>query len=215
MLTQCPQCRSSQPISAKKLRKTRGMLRCSECDADYDALELLSDKRPIKKKPDLAHIDAKIIKTSRPLPKLWGLGITFCISLFIFQVYYFEANTLAQNPTTRPWLQKITLAFKKKLKTYKNIDDFTILQGSLEPIDADSYFFKAAIINQAIFPQKHPAIKLTLLDFTGSEFATRIFSANDYLYNPKRLIKPDASTEISLIIATPPQNIGGYHFELI
>ena len=46
MFTQCPGCKKVFTINAEKLRDGRAIMNCTNCNTKFDALELLSDKRP-------------------------------------------------------------------------------------------------------------------------------------------------------------------------
>jgi len=217
MYTQCPDCQFSRPIGTEELRNTRGMISCDNCSSMYDALELLSDKNSDN---GPVHFDsdnyAETKKQSKLSPAFWSVSLTLSILLFIYQFYTFEAYNLTQNATSRGWLEKTQPFFDRKLPIYKNLDEFSILHGSFERNANSTFIFRTALTNQSSFTQNHPAIKLTLIDFTGSEFASRIFFAEDYTPNKSTSTMPPESTiEIALTIATPSHNIGGYHFELI
>ncbi|MFZ2313692.1 MAG: DUF3426 domain-containing protein [Methylobacter sp.] len=130
---------------------------------------------------------------------------------------YFEGYTFSQKPTFRPVLEKICAQLSCRLPAYKNLDEFTILQSSLSALPDHTHLFKAVISNQAAFTQTYPNITLTLLDYAGKPFTHRVFSAQEYL--PKDSITTsamisDATTEISLKIATPKTKVGGHTFEL-
>lgn len=215
MYTQCPECKSSRTITTEELRNTRGMVNCSHCNSLFDVLELLSDDAPDN---EPSHFDEHHFSDNKKAglsPALWSIGLSLSIIVFIFQIVFFEGYNLTQNASSRAWLEKVTPLINKKLPVYKNLDEFTILHGSFEPLSDKSFVFKTALTNQSAYLQNQPSIKLTLIDFTGRDFASRIFSANDYAAQDNNQIKPETTLEISLTIAAPSRNIGGYHFELI
>ncbi|MCK5122106.1 MAG: zinc-ribbon and DUF3426 domain-containing protein [Methylococcales bacterium] len=219
MYTQCPECKKYLPLTADLLRDSQGMVCCEACAAMYDALELLNegDIPEQKKISDIAPPPEQSLTLeteSKQQPTLYKIGIGFCLVCLVFQVYYFEGYNLTQNPTFRPWLEKTCQSINCRLPTYKNLDEISILDGSFEAIDDNSYLFKAAFINQSAFTQALPSIKLTLQDFTGQTFAKRIFHPRDYSKSTSTLIQPDISTEVIMSIAAPSGNIGGYHFQL-
>ena len=98
---------------------------------------------------------------------------------------------------------------------YKNLDELTILQGSLEPTEREYFVFKAVFINQSDFKQDYPSVKLILQNFTGETIAERIFQPQDYLKNKLSQIQPEESAEISMKIVAPSKKMGGYSFEFI
>jgi len=216
MYTQCPECKSTRQITTEELRDTRGMVSCANCSALFDVLELLSDDIPKDKSIDFDYPDnAEPEKNSILPPVFWSIGSSICILAFIFQIYFFEGYNLTQNASSRAWLEKASSVFDKQLPVYKNLNEFSILHGSFEPQKDNAFIFKTTLTNQSAYTQNYPSIKLTLIDFTGLEFASRIFLADDYAANNNEQIKPETTLEISLTIAAPVRNIGGYHFELI
>ena len=184
----------------------------------YDALDLLNEGEipaNIQTPTFSSPIETHSSELANTASKYWGLGTSFLAILFIFQIYFFEAYNLSQNNRIRPWLKKLcTTASNCQLPNYNNIDEISILNGSFDP-ENNHYTFKAAVINQAAFSQKQPSIKLTLTDFTGYSFASRIFYPSDYSNRPEKLLEPNIANEISLSIAPPSSKVGGYRFELI
>jgi len=219
MYTQCPECQTYRPISVEELRKSQGMICCKTCRAMYDALQLLSEG-PLPKENNAGQPSTSF-KENLGLPHrskpsvLWKTGFGLCLITLILQLYYFEAYKLTQNPLFRPWLEKTCQVINCQLPPYKNLNEISILNGSFEVIDEQSYLFKAAFSNQSTSTQTLPAIKLSLKSFTGQVFAQRIFYPQEYSNNTSRVIEPNMSTEITLSISAPSSHIGGYHFELI
>ncbi len=215
MYTRCPECNKQHSISTEQLRASRGMMKCTECAFLFDALESISDQpieatRPPPQSSPFDH--------DRPFKRkpafLWAIGICLGLTGLIGQFFYFENYHLSQNQTFRPWLLKLCTSLDCQLPTYKNTDEISILQGSLEANGQSSYRFTAVIVNQAGFPQPYPGIRLTLLNFTGEPFAERVFSAKDYRPDSNQLAA-DESAHIILDIATPRGGIGGYTFKLL
>ena len=218
MYTQCTECRQPYTIDVVELRSSHGMIRCKNCSAMYDALDLLNEGE-LPATIDLSESFAPAaINSSTPsslASKYWSIGTGFLFVLFIWQLYVFEAYNLSQNPTLRAWLIKAcSKTINCQLPDYKNLGEITILNGSFEPTN-NHYIFKTAIINQALFAQQRPSIKLTLLDFSGRPFATRTFYPTDYSKQDNTRLKPNLAEKITLSIAAPSTKIGGYRFELI
>ncbi len=215
MYTQCTECKQPNSISVEQLRTSHGMIHCKACSAMYDALNLLNEGEI---PTDIDTIDSAYTAPqalSKKQSNPWGLGTSILFIIFIFQVYYFEAYNLSQNSTLRPWLKKIcSESTNCQLPKYRNLDEITILNGSFEPVN-NHYIFNTVVINQALFAQQRPSIKLTLIDFTGRSFASRTFYPTDYSKQPTSLLEPNLAEKITLSIAAPSSKIGGYRFELI
>ncbi len=215
MITQCPECKKQHSISVAELRSSNTLIDCDQCEQQFDALELLKEPSFANNKQSKDLLSTQTNLTTK-YSAIWTIGFTLCIALMAFQIYFFEAYNLSQNNKLRPWLEKICSHFDCQLPTYKNLDDFSIIHGSFElTTNKTHYVFKTAFVNQSTFKQPHPAIKLTLQNFTGLDFAERVFLPQEYLTQYLEFVKPDMSVEISMNIAIPSKEIGGYRFELI
>jgi predicted Zn finger-like uncharacterized protein len=217
MYTQCPECKQPYSITVAELRTSHGMISCETCSAQYDALDLLNEGTiPTELNTGISPPSyTNTPETTPPQSRYWGTGASLLLVVLIFQAYYFEAYNLSQNALLRPWLEKAcTKKGNCQLPAYKNLSEISILKGSFEP-ENNHYIFKTVIINQSLFAQKRPSIKLTLIDFSGRSFASRTFYPTDYSSQPITLLEPNLADEISLSIATPSSNLGGYRFELI
>lgn len=232
MFTQCPNCRQIQSLTVEQLRNSRAIVHCSHCAILFDALELLSETAPeqaIKTQlpPDFSWDipRARRNKTHQDLPwekpaprgkTYWRTGVLLSLLLLIGQAAYFEAYTLSQKPKLRPVLEKLCRTLACRLPAYKNLDELTVLHGSLNPLPDQQYEFRAIVTNQAVVTQAYPNINLILLDYTGKPFTRRIFQPRDYLpEQPATTAMPKgASVDINLKIAATQTRIGGYTFEL-
>jgi Protein of unknown function (DUF3426) len=153
----------------------------------------------------------------KPVNVLWVVGFIMGSLLLLGQVIYFESAKLSQNSSYRPQLEKLCRWLGCQLPDYQNLNEFAVLQGSFTPSGDNTMVFKAVINNQAVFRQRLPNIKLTLLDYNEQIFAQRVFAPKDYSFgaNTYFSIPPDENVTASLTIAAPKTPIGGYNFDLI
>jgi predicted Zn finger-like uncharacterized protein len=216
MFTQCPECQTTQSLTLKQLRGTRGMIKCRHCSVLFDALERISETGTIASENNAADSTLPWDQEKRSKSGYWGLGVCVCALLLTAQIMYFEGYALTQNASIRPILVALCNQITCRLPDYKNPDKFNIV-GSFNPTPDHNYEFHAAISNQAALSQAYPNVRLTLLAFSGKPFAARIFQPQDYLPEVLRasFMKPDATTEISLKIAAPKSAIGGTFFEIV
>lgn len=216
MYTRCPKCLMQHQVSAMDLRISRGMLRCNTCSAMFDALEFISDN-PM---PNYAADSRQgtlfsSFDSGSYLNRIWLTGLLLGVLVLATQVVYFEGHAISQNRWIRTWLQKFCQAPHCRLPDYKNSSEVRIAQNSLKPIkDSAGYRFSAIITNQAPFPQPYPAIRLTLLDYTGNTFAERVFSPGEYRHSTDKLAV-NQSAEVTFDIATPSTKIGGYKYQVL
>ncbi len=208
MLTQCQQCKKTYSTEIRVLCYSNQQRLCPHCE------EMLGK---------LKHLGKNFIASNKqqsyrkPRKLRWQLGVIFCLSLLLIQVYFFEKDQLSQNANTRVWLQKICLSLNCHLDDYKNTDDFEIMYHDFKDTGKQYYLFQVVFSNQGQFNQNYPDIKLNLLSFKDEIFAQRTFSVIEYLETERRnkLITPSKTVEISFKIAMPKQKVGGYTFELI
>lgn len=216
MYSRCVQCGHDLHLNASDLRKTRGMVRCPNCNALFDALITISDQ-PINAPPNPApEATTAFLQTPKPRRqrRFWLASTTLALVLLLTQAIYFEGYTLTQQPELRPWLASSCHFLGCQLPEYKNIDEISILTNKLESIEPSGYRFTLSLINQSPFRQLYPSVKLSIMDFTGNVFATRTFSTHEY-HAPGSFLAAQQNAEIILDIAAPKQKIGGYHFSLL
>ncbi|MEN8261830.1 MAG: zinc-ribbon and DUF3426 domain-containing protein [Pseudomonadota bacterium] len=156
-------------------------------------------------------------ETQAPRYALWGFGIVLLFMLLAGQVYIFEGERLAQSERIRPWLIKLCKPFNCTLPIYNNISGIDVIDRSLTPLPGGGLEFHALFVNNSEFPQALPLLKLTLLSFTGSPYAERIFTPDEYLAEkpvPTEL-PVGRPVKAQMHIAAPTGEIGGYTFEFI
>ncbi len=219
MYTQCPNCKKKQQVKAKQLRQSQAMLTCENCLTLFNALERLHDgnvketqanpKTP--KSVAASPSQAAIIKKQN----FWHIGLLASLGLLAFQIYFFMGYQITQQPRIRPFLQKTCGYFNCQLPLYNNTEEFYVMPGSFKQTSGKSYLFQTVLTNNAPFAQATPSIKLTLNDYIGQPLAERIFKPHEYLKQTQNLMTPNLSIEVSLHIAAPIAQIGGYHFQLI
>jgi predicted Zn finger-like uncharacterized protein len=219
MFTQCPECRTVHNVKAKQLRKNRGIFRCKNCAAQFDALQLISEKAPKIKSQQSFFPPSQPLweepKTATP-NAYWSAGVVAVLGLLATQFFYFEQRHLEQNPALRPWLEKLCATLHCRLPAYRNSGELAILQSVLQLRADQNYRLQAALANKSGFAQAYPQLKLSLLDFNGDSFAARLFTPQEYLPQPPDvLFSAGATVEIGLDIAVPEVPVGGYLIELL
>ena len=213
MFTQCPECGCSRSLSVDELRHNHGMIRCTDCSALFDALPRLSETAVAA--PTAPAAESAWTESPHQASGYWGLTVLLAVGLLIGQLVYFEGPKAIQDQNIRPLLEQTCRLLKCALPVYRHPDEFSVLQSTLTRANETTYLFRAIIANQAAFPQRPPAVKLTFMNRAGLAFAQGIFQASDYVDAPSSLIAVDNTFVISLRMAPPATAIGGYSFELI
>ncbi|MGR9071806.1 MAG: zinc-ribbon and DUF3426 domain-containing protein [Gammaproteobacteria bacterium] len=147
----------------------------------------------------------------------WDLGFYTAFLLLAVQIYSFERETLSQNPGVRPWLLQTCSFINCTLPVYKNKEEMSVIEGSLQPVSEQVLNFSAAFINDAAFPQDYPMIKLTLFRYNGAPLAERIIKPDEYSPGKPyyKKVAPGELISFDLKIVKPSEKIGGYRYELI
>ncbi|MDO9104234.1 MAG: zinc-ribbon and DUF3426 domain-containing protein [Methylovulum sp.] len=215
MFTRCPNCRCQQRLTVEQLRVSRAIVSCRRCALKFDALELLSDTATVD--TGFPH-DTEVLPWELPRRSpYWRPALLVGIVALLMQVVYFEGRDLSQHDRLRPGLEQLCRHLGCQLPAYKNLDGW-LLQGALTPSPNRSYLVTAAISNHATFAQPYPNIKLTLLNYSGSPFAHRIFYPHEYAVGTvaaSPLIEAGATVTIQLNIAATKNHIGGYTFDIL
>jgi len=207
MLTQCLQCKKTYSTAIKILCYSHQKRLCPHCEEMLGKLKHLGSDFVVLNKQN-TYQKSGLLR--------WRLGVLFCFSLLLAQIYIFEKDRLSQNPSSRLWLTKICHRLNCHLPIYKNRDDFEVMYGNFQQTSDQYYIFQAVISNQGKFKQRYPNIKLNLHSFSGESFASRIFIPANYSTSiSTEFIAPSKTVEISMKIAVPKQKVGGYTFELI
>lgn len=213
MFTKCPECHHPQTLTIEQLRTTRGIIRCSQCSTQFDALQSLSETPAVALAPSEEHLPW--VQDRKPAnPLLWNLSAAAAIILLCGQIIYFQGPSALQHDKLRPWIIEACSYLGCTLPDYRKLTDFSVLASSMILTADQNYYFKAIINNQAEFAQPHPGIKLTLLKLSGEPFAQRAFAPDNLTFRTDK-IAPHETIEIGLTIAAPGTSVGGYTFELI
>lgn len=161
-----------------------------------------------------------------PVARLfWALGTCLLIVLLATQILWHDGNRLAQNPATRPWLEKLCEALQGRicrtlnwqLPEYRNTALIDIVDHSVNRRSDGVLEFKVILASRAEYPQPFPSIQMTLLKFNGDPLATRVLPSDAYLPDDMRgkLMPLDNPVDIRFHIMKLNTQLGGYRFELI
>lgn len=214
MFTQCPECHHPQTLTIDQLRETRGIIRCSHCSTQFDALQRLGETPADVPLPP-SEEQLPWVQDRKPAnPLLWNSSAAAGLILLCGQIIYFQGPSALQHEKFRPWFIEACSYLGCSLPDYRNLTDFSVLTSSLILTADQNYYFKATINNQAEFAQPYPGIKLTLLKLSGEPFAQRAFTPDNLTFRTDK-IAPHETIEIGLAIAAPSASVGGYTFELI
>ncbi len=211
MLIECPDCHHTHSLTTEEFQESDGTTICPECSCQFDPLANLVETVAARKPFAWEKSEKKPISNS-----FWHLGVFVGLLLLGFQFLHFKSDDLAQNRIIRPSILQACKLIGCQPPTYRNIKEFSVLHSSLE-LQENHYILQAAIRNEAPFPQAFPDIKLTLLNYSGTPVAHRIFHPGDYQKQivTENLLDPSDTFTIRLDIALPEAKVGGFSIELL
>lgn len=222
MFSQCPHCQFSCYLTADQLKTGLGRIRCEHCGAQFNALESISDKPanppPLCFEERLSSPLLKAIVRSycATKPITWAFATVLAFSVLGLQLYRYEFHFLSQQPNWRQGLQSVCHLFGCRLPEYRNLNELSVLESKFVLEEDASFWLNTTILNQAVFSQPLPSIKLNLLDYNGNTMAFRVFKPADYLNTTdKNHLEKNASFNIRLHLAPVDFIIAGFNIELV
>lgn len=169
----------------------------------------------------LAHVDAPVILKPRREPINWGhlLSWTFlclvAITMFAAQYTYFNFESLAIKPTTRPWFEQACNKLGCRLPDIPDPSKLRVEELIVRKhATAEGALVVDAIVkNSARFPQPMPVLLLSFSNNANEVVASRLLKPMDYLRGEARLLRrmpPDTPIRISLEIVDPDASAVNY-----
>lgn len=150
----------------------------------------------------------------------WLLGTLVAIGLLLFQVFWFERQTLAAYPELRPIYYLLCDHLDCSLHGPKAIDQIATRQLIIRP---NPYFTGALSVsvvleNQTAFNQHFPILRLMFNDTQGRHVAGRDFKPEEYLDTQRvdpRYMSPGQPFELTLELLSPATGTLGYQLDLL
>lgn len=169
----------------------------------------------------LAHVDAPVVLKPRREPIDWGRLLTWtflcliAIAMFVAQYVYFNFETLAIKPTTRPLFEKACTQFGCRLP---DIPDPTRLKVKelvvrKHPKAEDALQVDAILKNEAPFAQPFPALMLRFTNSQDQVVASRVLRPGEYLAGEAAFLRrmpPETPVRISVSIVDPGKEAVSY-----
>lgn len=150
---------------------------------------------PASAVPEPLRADAE--RAGRRLPSGWRAAIQISaalgmIALLAFQVAWLApAELLARLPAAAPWLERLAPAFDKasgmlgwaRASTPRDLARIRVRERDIRdhPDQPGALLVQATLVNEALFQQPPPRVRLTLFDVNGAILAQRVFLPGEYL----------------------------------
>lgn len=169
----------------------------------------------------LAHVDAPVVLKPRREPINWGHLLSWlflclvAIAMFAAQYTYFNFETLAVKPTTRPWFEQACAELGCRLPDIPDPSKLKIeeLVVRKHPNVEGALVVDAILKNAARFPQPFPTLQLRFTNNANEIVASRLLKPMEYLKGEARLLRrmpPDTPIRLSLDIVDPGSTAVNY-----
>lgn len=140
---------------------------------------------------------ADVERAGRRLPSGWRAAIQLSaalglVALLALQVAWLApADLLARAPAAAPWLERLAPAFDRasgllgweRASTPRDLARIRVRERDIRdhPDQPGALLVQATLVNEALFQQPPPRVRLTLFDVNGAVLAQRVFSPGEYL----------------------------------
>lgn len=169
----------------------------------------------------LAHVDAPVVLKTHRQPIDWGRLLTWtflclvAIGMFAAQYVYFNFDTLAITPSTRPLFEKACAQLGCRLPDIPDPTRLKIkeLVVRKHPKEAGALQVDAILKNEAPFAQPFPALQLRFTNQQDEVVASRVLRPGEYLAGDAvflRRMPPETPIRISLSIVDPGKEAVNY-----
>lgn len=169
----------------------------------------------------LAHVEAPVVLKPRREPIDWARLLTWsflclvAIAMFVAQYIYFNFETLAITPSTRPVFEKACVQLGCRLPdipdpTRLKIKELVVRKHPKAP---DALQVDAILKNEAPFAQPFPALKLQFTNSQDEIVASRVLRPGEYLAGEAAFLRrmpPETPIRISLGIVDPGKEAVSY-----
>jgi len=137
---------------------------------------------------DPLQISSKIRKKIYLL--LLSISTVTLLSITLVLLYgYLNRDSLAQHVEYRPWLVNLCNVAGCELSLFKDTARIEIINKDIRthPSRSHTLLVRASFINNGVFTQEYPLLKVTLYDFNKIDVVTRRFEPRDYLPKGKNI----------------------------
>lgn len=150
---------------------------------------------------------------------VWAGGAALLAILLVCQILAFEGRRLAQNVHTRPFMESLCSTLGCTLQPFRDVANLQILDRTLTLAGRpkDGFEFSLVFANQSDLPQAYPRLRLVLNQLDGRPAAERLFEPAEYLpdWSEGSRMLVGVPVEISLFLARPSREIGGFAIEFL
>lgn len=184
----------------------------------------ISESNPFSLDRPLAHVDAPVVLKPRRAPIDWGRLFTWtflcliALAMFAGQYLYFNFETLAVKPNTRPMLEKACAELGCRLPDIPDPSRLKVqeLVVRKHPKADAALLVDALLKNDAPFAQPFPLLHLRFRNRSDEVIASRLLRPGEYLAGEAALMRrmpPQTPVRISLPIVDPGAEAVSYSLD--
>jgi predicted Zn finger-like uncharacterized protein len=151
---------------------------------------------------------------------LWISGAILAGLLVIIQVAIFRFDILSKQPSYRPYYQSACHLLGCKLPSLLDTAKIrtTNLVVRTHPSEQNALIIDAILINNAVFEQPYPALRLEFTDLNDQLIASRNLQPNDYLRGElagAKQMPVNQPIQLSLAIVDPGETAVNYRLTVV
>lgn len=247
LVTRCPGCNSILRLTAIQLHMHDGDVRCGHCEQvfnGFSALMLVSESQ-IQSTALLAQVQASHSQPNEETVestedsqdsydifdvqpatvgktfRYWLVASLLLLVLLLGQfVHVYRTELSIAMPSLRPFLENYCALVQCELDFPRHLALLSLESSDLHANPSrrpEVVTLLASIRNLAPFPQKLPALLLTLTDFDEQPLASRILTIEDCLdlESNKTVFAANSEVSIQCYLDTGELNAVGYRLELL
>jgi predicted Zn finger-like uncharacterized protein len=148
----------------------------------------------------------------------WALSAAMSLVLST-QIVLAQRAELSQDPTLRPWLQRLCSVAGCRLPFFSAPGQIALLNRDVSPHPsvAEALLITASFRNEAPWPQEWPVLELSMADLDGRLVALRRFTAAEYLgaAPDSRALLPGQPVMVELEIRDPGNEAIAFEFSFL
>lgn len=205
MFTLCPNCESVHAVNAGQLSAARGLLRCARCETTFQALDMLYDDYPdrrrteqdttadtpppeVGRKPAPAFPAAMEAPPAAKPPRRWPWAIAL-MALFLATLvnlaWTFRTAIPPDSPVVQT-LQRLSVPGFEPAPPFRDPSRIHLLARDMHdhPTRPGVLVLSATFVNLADQAQPYPDVAVSLRDSENRAVAARRFEPADYLLQP-------------------------------
>lgn len=150
-------------------------------------------------------------------PLSWFIGILLLVALGAAQAIYYQRYQLIEDPRFQQQVISLCQLLPCAQREFSSPEQFRLVERNVftHPVATNALMVTGSFVNQAPFPQKMPALLISLFDVQGRLIANRLFQPGEYLLEDRNrnVVAPQVPIQFRLEVVDPGTDALTYEFE--